>query len=79
MLPHNISIMFCTNNTVHNYNTQNNDNFLLWAVKTNLVQNSLRHQFPLIWNTIPKDIRSCNSLSLFKRSLKKYFIAKYIS
>ena len=77
MLPHNISIMFCTNNRVHNYNTRNNDNFHLWAVKSNFMKNSLRHQFPLIWNTLPENIRSCNTLSLFKRSLKKHYLAKY--
>ena len=79
MLPHNISYMFCTNDKIHDYNTRNTNNFHRWVVKTNMVQNSVRHQFPLIWYTIPRDIRSCNSLNSFKRSLKKHLIAKYIS
>ena len=77
MLPYNISNMFCTNNEIHNHNTRHSHQFHMWVVKTNLVQNSVRHQFPLIWYTIPKNICSLNSLSSFKRSLKKYLVAKY--
>ena len=79
MLPHNISSMFCTNNEVHENNTRNSNNFHMWVVKTTLAQNSIRHQFPLIWYTIPSDIRSCTSLSLFKKLLKRRLVAKYAS
>ena len=53
MLPHNILCMFCTNDKIHDYNTGNTNNFHRWVVKTNLVQNSVRHQFPLIWVYYP--------------------------
>ena len=77
MLPHNISAMFCTNDTVHNYDTRNSNNLHMYVVKSNLIKNSIRHQFPVIWYTIPTEIRSYNSLARFKRELKKYLVTKY--
>ena len=78
ILPNKISKMFCINNAVHNHNTRTSSLFHLWKVGKTFVKKAIRFSFPIIWNSIPKFVRSCNSLSLFKRKLKQYFTSKYV-
>ena len=77
ILPQNISRMFILNNNVHNSNTRGRDSFHFWPVKTNISLKSVRNNFPVIWNSIPPEISSCKSLTLFKRNLKQHLISKY--
>ena len=76
-LPNNISEMFIINNKLHNYNTRNRDSFHLWSVRTNIAFKSARNSFPIVWNSIPRDISTCKNLSSFQRYLKQYLIFKY--
>ena len=42
-----------------------------------LTKNSVRFNFPVIWNSIPDNIKSLQNLNMFKKSLKRYFVDKY--
>ena len=79
LLPFQISQMFCINCNVHRYNTRNSNFFHLFRVNSTFVKKSVRFSFPVVWNSIPSDIRSYKNLRLFKKSLKRYFVCKYSS
>ena len=46
----------------------------LWTVNKNYSLFSLRHHAPVIWNNLPLEIKSLNSMNTFKRKLKSYLI-----
>ena len=64
-LPFHISKMFTLNYQIHNHNTRFKDSFHLWPVKTNNIMKSVRHNFPVIWNSIPIYILKCKSMNSF--------------
>ena len=45
--------------------------------RLSICQNSVYYKGPHIWNNLPDQICNITSLSLFKRTLKKYFIDSY--
>ena len=40
-------------------------------------KNSVRFNLPVIWNSIPDNIKSLQNLNMFKKSLPTYFVDKY--
>ena len=69
--------MFRINSSIHHYDTRINNSFHLFKVNSNLTKNSVRFNFPVIWNSIPDNIKSLQNLNMFKKSLKRYFVDKY--
>ncbi len=65
--------------SIHTHNTRSmlNNNYYLPSVRTNLGKTSLYFNGPKIWNSIPNKIRNSSDF-VFKRSLKKYLIGKYV-
>ena len=81
---------FRLNYTVHNYNTRStyfdianeinsNNLFILNTRTTHYGLKLLKVSAPKIWNLIPNQIRSTQSVSSFKRYLKNHLIAQYAS
>ena len=69
ILPPNIIQMFRINSSIHQYDTRISNSFHLFKVNSNLTKNSVRFNFPVIWNSIPDNIKSLQYLNMFKKSL----------
>ena len=41
-------------------------------------KNSLIYLGPILWNNLPKQIKDCSSLNIFKSKLKDYLLASYM-
>ena len=61
----------------HNYPTRSHANLRTPLHNTTLFQHSMSYSGPLVWNSIPKEIKSLNTLRSFKKHLKSYIINKY--
>ena len=42
-------------------------------MKLKVGERSFRYAAPNVWNSLPFELRSCNSLTIFKRKLKTHF------
>ena len=78
MLPVNLMSYFYTNDTVHNYQTRNSNNFHLPHMRLSVSQKSIFFQGPKLWNDLPLDIKTSPSINVFKRRFKKYLISTYV-
>ena len=74
MLHKSLSSMLTSNTTVHDHNTRSRNKYHLWTVNKNYSLFSFRHHAPVIWNNLPLEIKSLNSMNTFKRKLKSYLI-----
>ena len=51
--------MLRINSSIHHYDTHISNSFHLFKVNSNLTKNSVRFNFPVIWNSIiPDNIKS---------------------
>jgi hypothetical protein len=60
----------------HGYNTRIND-FILPFPRVENIRINFKYQFLNVWNQVPVDIKTSNSLQVFKRNYKKYLINLY--
>ena len=77
LLPTSLLKYFSLNCNIHSYATRNAANFHMPKVRTSLLHKSIIYQGPVVWNSIPDEIRNSKSLNLFKIKLKNYFIQIY--
>ena len=70
----NISLLTST----HNYSTRSakNNNCFIPTVRTNIGKSAIKYQGPIVWNSIPSEIKS-SSIPCFKKKLSTYYIDKY--
>ena len=61
----------------HEHSTRNRTNFIPPFPRVDNVRLNYKYTFPVIWNEIPNAIKDSNSLSIFKRDLKNYFLIQY--
>ena len=71
--------MLTLNCSVHNYNTRKRMNYYLSAITKQYELHSFRHKAPSVWNYLPSDITSINSLNSFKRKFKLYLISNNLT
>ena len=62
---------------VHSYDTRHRDDFILPFPRVDALKINFKYQYVKIWNMIPENIKSCNSLGRFKRQLIDYFLSQY--
>ena len=74
MLQPRISILFTTNNKIHNYNTRTAGNYRSHACRTNLKQFTILYQGPKKWNAVPPQIKLLSSFSSFKKTCDKVLV-----
>ena len=62
---------------IHNYPTRNNNNFI--EQKCNMIKSEMSINFKSIkvWNKLPDDIRTSDSLNVFMDHLRNYFLSRY--
>ena len=63
---------FSLSRDFHSHNTRNKDLIRLPRAKTSKFQTSFYYNGAKLWNTLPPHIRQENTLSLFKKNLKKH-------
>ena len=56
--------------------TSGRDDFMFSVDKKDLNSNNLLHKIKLLWNTLPNNIRKCESLPLFKSKLKTKLLSE---
>lgn len=78
LLPPYFRILFQFNNEFHSYNTRSSQNLHLTTPQNIIVQRSIRHAGPEIWNSIAVNIKQSVSPKSFKLKLKKYLLESYV-
>ena len=64
------------NSHTHSTRSSKNNNCFIPTVRTNLGKSSINYQGPIIWNSIPKEIKSL-SLYSFKKKFCSHLIKNY--
>ena len=77
LLPLHIMQMFNINSSIHHYETRRNHDFHLFKVNSSFTQRSIRFSFPVVWNSLPNNIKSCQTLRLFKKFYKRLLLLNY--
>ena len=77
LLPSVFDQYFVTNASVHGYNTRQSSRLHIYRVATKIRQNSIKFAGPKIWNTLPEDMISVPSLSVFTSHYKNSLLDKY--
>ena len=62
---------------MHDYNTRNRNIAIPSFQRLVVCERSLSFDGPKLWNSLPEDIKNCNSIASFKRNLKLHFVSKY--
>ena len=74
VLPAAFSSMFLQNDQVHDYSTRTCKQFHVPKIRTNIKKFSICYQGPKIFNSLPNEIRSANTLSSFSTKLYKFLV-----
>ena len=62
---------------IHNYPTRNNNKFLAPKCNMRKLEMSINFQSIKVWNKLPADIRTADSLNIFMDNLRNYFLSRY--
>ena len=80
-LPAQFSKYFCEVGSVHKRSTWastgTQNNYFISFLKKSKLQNCIRHQGPLISNSLDSTIKNFKSIKLFKSNLQKTLLEKY--
>ena len=68
---------FISQSDVHQYNTRNSNNLTIPSYNRAKSQATWLYRGIHLWNTLPDSIKTLRSGYVFKKTLKKYFIAQY--
>ena len=77
LLPTSVLKYYSLNCNIHSHATRNAAN--IPKARTMLTYQSIVYQGPVVWNTIPNEIRNSKTLNLFKCKYKIYLQVKYCS
>ena len=73
-LPAVFSTYFNRNKMTHTHNTRSKDNLHMESFSSTLGQRSIIYKGPLLWNTLPDEMKGIRSVSLFADKLKEIFL-----
>jgi len=62
----------------HNYDTRGRGMPLPSFHRIAKCQRSITYQGPMVWNSIPNEVKSCDNLKTFKEKFKNYMLESYI-
>ena len=65
------------NSDIHNYPTRNNNKFIAPKCIMGKSEMSINFKSIKVWNKLPADIRTDDSLNVFMDNLRKYFLSRY--
>ena len=70
---------YSLNCNIHSHATRNAANFHIPKTRKKISYKSIAYQGPVVWNSIPSEIRNSKTLKLFKCKYKKHLQVKYYS
>ena len=73
-IPSTFQTMFNKNSVIHQYATRQANDYKVHFSRTNILKFSIVSSGPRLWNSLPNDLKSKQSLACFKNNLKKYLI-----
>ena len=76
-LPQNMVSVFTVNRLTHNYNTRFRNDPQIMQRNYSILDRSFLCRAPAMWANLPLDIRSCPTISSFKRNVKKLKLRLY--
>ena len=79
MVPIHVSELLMPKPTCNCWRLRSDDQGLLRISKTNcktLSDRSFAHAAPQLWNSLPLNVRNCDSISVFKKHLKTFLFRK---
>ena len=79
LLPTSLLKYYSLNCNIHSHATRNAANFHIPKTRTKISYKSIVYQGPVVWNSIPSEIRNSKTLKLFKCKYKKHIQVKYYS
>ena len=62
---------------IHNYPTRNNNKFMAPKYNMRKSEMSINLKSINVWNKLPVDIRTADSLNVFMDNLRNYFLSRY--
>ena len=68
---------FQTASTIHSHNTRQNQHLSVPRYNLTKSQSSFLYNSIHEWNSIPSEIKNCDSLKTFKKELKGYYCSTY--
>ena len=74
ILPKSFNDVFTKNSAIHSYSTRAQGNLRLPLLKYNFSKTTIVFIGSKCWNSIPDELKSCPSLSAFKRKCKAYIL-----
>ena len=73
-LPEIFTDYFLTNKDIHNYKTRNASMLHKNCNRTNYKKRTLANKGIDLWNNLPPHLKQIRSFSIFKTTMKKYFL-----
>ena len=70
-LPHTFSNMFLTNSSIHQYSTRRSTDYHIPKCHSSVLQKATRYYGAILWNSIPSNIKQCNTLPSLKNHTSK--------
>ena len=77
LLPDSMSSMVIPIHNVHNHNLRNQNAYYIQHVRTNCRKCTIHYTGPILWNTLPQQLREAVSENQFKRKLKEFLLSSY--
>jgi hypothetical protein len=74
LIPQYFGSMFTLNSSVHSYLTRQSNDFHLAKFQSNISKFNIRVHGPLLWNSLPTELKSLPRLGLFKRRYKVHLL-----
>lgn len=74
-LPPNVKSLFSSNTEVHSYQTRQRSHPHIFKHRSQLFARSFLHRATMIWQSLPYNIRTCNSVKLFNRQINNHLLA----
>ena len=77
LIPISLSELFCLNSSIHSYPTRNASSFHLPLIRTQLFQRTIFYKGPVLWNSMPSEIKSAPTFNSFKSRLRRFLVGRY--
>lgn len=65
-------------NNVHSHNTRQKNDFFIDTAKTSLLNKTILYKGLNMFNTLPTEIKNCETYSKFKKMLKNHVVNTYV-
>ena len=74
----NLNVNFLPKNSdIHNYSTRNNNKFIAPKCNMKKFEMSINFKSIKVWNMLPADIRTADSINVFMDNFRNYFLSRH--